>query len=209
MVAFLAAGCGGGATEIIVAVDSDLSVPDELDQLRIEVTSPEGEMRGSIADLGPGQAPLPRTLGLVHEHGPLGPFTIRAVGLLDMGIVVEQRAVTSFLRGKRLLLEMELLEVCDGVPCGGEATCIAGACGSAAIDPGTLPPWDGPLVRSDGGQRRDAGGADAGVMCGAGTADCDGRPDNGCETDITTRDHCGDCTTVCRGSDRCTDGMCM
>ena len=41
-------------TEVIVVVDSDLMVPGELDQLTIDVTSPDGETQSSNAALGDG-----------------------------------------------------------------------------------------------------------------------------------------------------------
>ncbi len=37
--------------------------------------------------------------------------------------------------------------------------------------------------------------------CAAGWADCDGNPDDGCETDVTQPGHCGSCTTACPASD--------
>jgi hypothetical protein len=37
--------------------------------------------------------------------------------------------------------------------------------------------------------------------CAAGWADCDGNPDDGCETDMTQPGHCGSCTTACPASD--------
>ena len=83
------AGCGEDRTEIFVVVDSDLSVPDEISELRIEVTTPgpRPETRSSTATLAAsGDDALPRTLGLVHEGGELGPFEIRAVGLISAAV---------------------------------------------------------------------------------------------------------------------------
>ncbi len=37
--------------------------------------------------------------------------------------------------------------------------------------------------------------------CAPGWADCDGNPDDGCETDITQPGNCGSCATVCPASD--------
>lgn len=60
----------------------------------------------------------------------------------------------------------------------------------------------------------DAGGTPPG--CAPGTADCDGRSNNGCETETDSDDnHCGDCNTACPpfgvmsfGSN-CTAGKCV
>jgi hypothetical protein len=35
------------------------------------------------------------------------------------------------------------------------------------------------------------------AACNPGWGDCDGNPQNGCETDLTTSDHCGSCSTSC------------
>ncbi|HEY3819208.1 MAG TPA: hypothetical protein VGL81_18695 [Polyangiaceae bacterium] len=46
--------------------------------------------------------------------------------------------------------------------------------------------------------------------CAAGWADCDGKPDDGCETDITTKSTCGSCTNACPANDPvCAAGTCV
>jgi hypothetical protein len=48
------------------------------------------------------------------------------------------------------------------------------------------------------------------TACAAGWADCDGKPDDGCETDITKPGTCGSCTNVCPANDPvCAGGMCV
>lgn len=42
-----------------------------------------------------------------------------------------------------------------------------------------------------------AGGSCAIESCHAGYADCDGKPENGCETDLSMPQHCGTCNSVC------------
>ncbi len=44
------------------------------------------------------------------------------------------------------------------------------------------------------------------VTCAPDYADCDGRADNGCETDLTTDAACGACTVACSGTQHCTLG---
>lgn len=49
------------------------------------------------------------------------------------------------------------------------------------------------------------------VTCDAGFLDCDSMPDNGCEADLTTPEHCGSCTNVCAYDGAiaaCVDGAC-
>ena len=38
------------------------------------------------------------------------------------------------------------------------------------------------------------------TSCDVGWADCDGRADNGCETDVTQAAHCGSCNNLCTGA---------
>jgi hypothetical protein len=46
--------------------------------------------------------------------------------------------------------------------------------------------------------------------CAAGFANCDGDPDNGCETDTRTNGtHCGMCNRACTGMTACTAGACV
>jgi hypothetical protein len=48
------------------------------------------------------------------------------------------------------------------------------------------------------------------TACAAGWADCDGKPDDGCETDITKPGTCGSCSNVCPANDPvCAGGTCV
>lgn len=50
------------------------------------------------------------------------------------------------------------------------------------------------------------------VSCDTPYADCDDNPDNGCEADLTSTDHCGLCNAACKLSHagaRCESGRCM
>jgi hypothetical protein len=44
--------------------------------------------------------------------------------------------------------------------------------------------------------------------CDVGFDNCDGSPDNGCETDITSTSSCGDCSTQCNSGEQCANGLC-
>lgn len=49
---------------------------------------------------------------------------------------------------------------------------------------------------------------DAGCRCAIGHGDCDGEPDNGCETDLEDPDNCGACGNVCSNG-KCEDLACV
>lgn len=48
---------------------------------------------------------------------------------------------------------------------------------------------------------------DSGCECATGRGDCDGEPDNGCETDLSDPEHCGACDNVCENG-ACVDLAC-
>ena len=230
VVAILAvwAGCSEDPrTEIIVSVDSNLSVPGQLDEILIGVVDPDMELKEATATLGEGQPPLPRTLGLVHEDGSLGPYEIRVVGRHAGADVVVRRARTSFIHGKTLLLEMDLLAECRENVCALSTTCTADGCQPVDVDPETLPEWQGDdpprdagMVETDAGPGTDAGPeTDAGPMedggCVPATEVCNGLDDD-CDDSIdedfdldNDPSNCGTCGMTCSPPDRdCCAGSC-
>ncbi|HEY8431592.1 MAG TPA: hypothetical protein VIL20_24600, partial [Sandaracinaceae bacterium] len=199
----LLASCGGELTEILVVVDSDLPVPSALDGVRVEVSGAETmTAEGSLRSGGA----LPRTVGVVHRGGSLGPVEIRAVGTLGGAEVVSALARTSFLRGRTLVLPLFLSRACRGVSCGDGETCLAGRCASAEVDPQSLAEWNGSVGRIDGGTACEP----ATERCNSVDDDCDGAVDEGfdLETDVL---HCGACFHTCsthHATPACMGGTC-
>lgn len=199
-------GCQSAVTEVVVVIDSDLEVPARLDQLQVEVTGPDGRREEASAMLGDDNAPLPRTLTLVHDGGVLGPFEVRARGLRGNAGVVERRARFDFVPGTSSVLTMHLVASCVDRDCG-PGTC--GEAGCEALERGELGRWMGAPPRlgegppdagtdggptdpdggsSDGGDAGGDGGRDAGVDtgvdsgvdagCTSGPEECNGRDDD-------------------------------
>jgi len=200
----------GDPTEIFVVVDSDMRVPAELDAVTVRATSPTGELQsanGTIAD-----APLPRTLGLVHESGPPGPFVVHVQGTRGGSLVVERRARLSFIEGRVLVLPIHLLGRCAGMVCGADTTCgESGGCVSIDVDESALAEWNGTVPRLDGGSAPDT----TPPMCTPSAESCNDRDDD-CDTmvdetfDLTSDvDNCGACGNRCRGGNAmCCAGVC-
>jgi hypothetical protein len=95
---------------------------------------------------------------------------------------------------------------------GGELSCPAGCvlddaknCGRCGHDCTSLPNVSGAVACDtvDGVCSFPPG------SCKPGTADCNGNPDDGCETDVTTGAHCGSCTTSCAGGGLCSASVGM
>jgi len=228
LASLLLGACTTARTEIVLVVGSDLSVPAEIDRLRVEITSPSGSMQESIADLDSVAGGLPRTLGLVHRDGPLGPFRARVVGLLGSATVVERVAVISFVEDQTMMLRIDLVRACSTVTCMEAQTCALGSCRSEVIDPGELVPWRGQVQPSgDGGGTDDAGAppdappVDApprDAPCTGGAETCNGVDDD-CDTRIdedfdlmTDPANCGRCASTCSftGANRyCCMGSCV
>ena len=166
--ALVCSACSSPRTEIIVAVDSDLSVPAELDQVTIQVTAPDGTNSSSVAALGGSNAVLPRTLGLGYESGPLGPFLVRALGQKGGSTVVTRSARVYFVLERTVLLRLDLLRACMGTVCAGDTTCAHGGCRSLDIASSELSDWTGtlppPIGATDGGPTDAGSRPDSGPM---------------------------------------------
>ncbi len=202
LAAVAAIGCTNPRTEVLVSVDSDLTT---LDGITLDVTDPRGVTRSSTARLGAGEAPLPRTLGLVWTGGELGPFVVRAAGVTRGTEVIERVADFRFQRGRTLVLRLDLLRRCAGVSCPGGETCGDSGCRSTTIAPDELVPYSpGTVTGVDGGVRGDGG-------CGAETCngvddDCDARVDE--DFDFRADEaNCGSCGHACNFENG--DGMCQ
>ena len=204
----LGAGCSGLRTEILVEVSSDLGVPGELDRITIAAEGPDGRVQESFAELGPGRLPLPRTLGMVHQDGPLGPFAMTVRGERGGVEVVRRDATLTFQRGRTLVWRIQLLRACEGVSCDAGTTCAAGGCRALEVLPGELVEFNGPNPPLD------AGPFDACVpdeVCNGADDDCDGTVDEG--FDLTTDpQNCGGCRISCdrdHASTSCVDSACV
>jgi hypothetical protein len=70
----------------------------------------------------------------------------------------------------------------------------------------------GAVMHDDAGEDADAAKTvDAGPKpptCAPNTADCNGNPNDGCETSLMTPQHCGSCTTACTVMQSCTAAKC-
>jgi hypothetical protein len=151
------AGCSGSAsplTQIVVVVDSDLTVPGELDALELEL---QGTVQAS-SDLSRGD--LPRSIGLVHRGGPLSPLRVRVKGLLDGQPVVQRSADVAFSAAHSLLLRVPLARACATPAlreCGADMTCNAGRCVKVPLLD-ALPAFDGEVTGFDAGPAAGSGG---------------------------------------------------
>ncbi|WP_437806591.1 hypothetical protein [Sorangium sp. So ce1078] len=149
-------GCSS-PSELMIAVHTDLAVPEDIEIITVEV---EGAFVKSYTNLGSedAEARLPFTLGIVAEV-PGVKVTVRASGWGADGMPrILREAVTTVPRERVALLHLPLQFLCNdsalpvastpdnlaGVAnkhCGAGETCVAGACVAAEVDSASLPDY--------------------------------------------------------------------
>lgn len=120
-----------GVEVLVLAIDSDLSVPAELDRVTVSV---EGQVTEADANADLRDKPLPRSLTLVHESGPLGPVHITVRGWLGERALVRKDVVGWFRRDGEAQLAVALERTCVDVACAVGSTCERGTCVEVAED---------------------------------------------------------------------------
>ena len=189
----LTASCTSPPTELRLEIHSNLPVPEELERVRVTVDARTIGDRLQLREIVLEDAgELPLRFPVVHAGGPLGPLSIRVVGMRASEVVAGQDMTLSFIAGRSVLVPVELSSACRDVRCPMDHVCADGAC---------LPTGgpDGGTVERDAGAP-DAGGRDAGPGEDAGRAcpevrECADR----CDCEDTT---CG-CALQCREGEDC------
>ncbi len=202
-------------TELMVVVDTDLAVPGALDGFNVRVLTELGVTEASVHyDLIGDQVSLPATFGVVPRDGDADRrVTVEVDATLAGSVRLTTSAVTGFVEGRDLWLDMFLACDCVGTTCPENETCRRDGCVPEAADPDELPEH-----RPDGGPGGGAGNRDrdgdgyGDPMCAGGT-DCDDgdpsvhpdAPDNSAgewtlET-IDTEGHVGEYAAIALGAD--------
>jgi hypothetical protein len=128
LAALLLLGCPSDSDDrstLTLTITSNLEVPNEIDELTVSVPGEAGGV-DPMADLK--QRPFPRTLTLVHESGPLGPFTITVYGWSSHERVIQHDELVSFPEHGNTDLTIELDRSCRNIACVPTQTCELGRC---------------------------------------------------------------------------------
>lgn len=130
------------AGEIMVVIDTDMSVPKDLDTISIAVSRADtdaGLFTSPLLITG-GTKGLPTTLAVVAGPDPSIPVSIRVAALQGGLERVVRTATTTVPEDRVAMLRLPLQWLCDGnTTCATGATCIAGACARPDVDSTTLP----------------------------------------------------------------------
>jgi len=183
--ACLFAGCAAQPTQVIVTVGAEPGVVAVGARLRLTVLGGVGRTEAPTASrfervLVPGGADpaYPFELALAPLDGDQGrSYSVTARAETSVGGFVGQvRVIGGYVAGETLFVTLTLEDACQGVVCGAQETCRAGACVDARSGGGQGAGDAGPVA--DAGVRdagdagvRDAGPADAGPVDG-GEATC-------------------------------------
>ena len=126
-------------TQIVLVVDSNLSAPDEIDQLEVFVFDAASNRIVADASLMAGALALPRTLGIVNNSRRLGGFRVEVHALLNARRIVSRTASFSFTQNQIMRVDVDLVRACIDVDCRAPRTCWSdGVCRSSEVTPR---PW--------------------------------------------------------------------
>ncbi len=195
----LSLSCTSDATQLVVLVDTDYSVPTEvariaarvLDSEANEVSSQEFALTDAPTPDDPALFAVPLSFGVVPTDGNPSRRVIVEVDARDVDgrVRVTRRARTGFIPHRTLLLPMFLSRSCEGVACPSTQTCVDGECRDDAVTP------EGLIVIIPGEELRLDASADAGRRDGGASAD--GAPSDGARSDGSLPLSCGFTRCAC------------
>jgi hypothetical protein len=143
-------------TEIMVVIDTDMAVPSELDGFRVEVRDRSEETRFDQSFDLLEQVTLPADFGVLPRNGDASRrITVEVSALSGIDVLFSTRAITSFVEGRKVYLQMFLARRCIGVECSPSETCRREGC-VPAIDPPllqTLPSFEPSSLGGPGDER--------------------------------------------------------
>jgi hypothetical protein len=112
---------------IVVRVQSNLAVPGGFDTVRIVVNHAGREVQSHSLSLVGGRYALPLQVGLLSPSGGGAEVGISAIAERAGQPVVRAEAITTFIKGRSLVLDMFLAAECAGFDCKDPGkTCAAG-----------------------------------------------------------------------------------
>jgi hypothetical protein len=136
--------------ELILALQTDMELPKDVDKVRIRVASYGSTVFSNDYQVGPTELKIPATLGLLaNPDRPSAPVTIQVIGFQQGRPRVMRETVTTIPAERIATLRVPIEWLCDDSArmqngevesaCPLEQTCMAGTCMASAVDSDDLP----------------------------------------------------------------------
>ena len=135
--------------QLTLAIQTDMRIPGDVDQIRLEVLANGVARFANTYDIGKNSNPIPATIAIVAEDGPPGPLTIRLISRQGLRLRTLREAVTTIPQDRNVLLRMPIQWLCDdkaeeseglvNTTCGHGQTCISGRCVDRVLESEELP----------------------------------------------------------------------
>jgi len=136
LIGALGVGCAAdGPTGLVLAVRSDLSIPDEMNEILVQARDARGAklFENRFPLQGPGSVSLPGKLGLQTGEGLSGAIEIDVIGRRGTRPAVLKAMRIDLPAGSVREVAVELNRDCLGVLCPQSLTCVAGRCETATF----------------------------------------------------------------------------
>jgi len=203
LLALLVSCGGGGPTEVVLVVDTDLVIPDAIDRIEITLSGTSGTPTNLVADLAdPGTPSLPLTITAFAAEGASPELAVTVVGRLAGDEVTRWEARTRFISGETRMLRAILAARCLTITCASGESCDETGCRDVVIEPDGLSEWPGtpPILEGPACVPSEE-------QCNLYDDDCDDMVDEGIDTSIDAA-NCGECGRACGGGETCGGGYC-
>ncbi len=139
--------------ELMLAIQTDMSIPKDVDAVWIEVSSYGNTVFRNRYEVGPSGVKIPATLAIQASPGKSPPVTIRVISEHASVTRTLREVVTTVPPDRVATLRMPIQWLCDGsgqrIPnttppqfsngCPAGQTCVGGSCASSDVDSTKLP----------------------------------------------------------------------
>ena len=145
-------------TELVVAVQTDVQVPKDLDSVKVKVLSFGAVQFEQDYEVGPGGLKLPATIGIVPGKDDTQPVDIVIIGSFKGKQRVLREARLKFASDRVVLMRMPLRFSCfEKLDCATDQACVAGACQGIDIEVSKLPDFSNDDVFGPSGATNGSG----------------------------------------------------
>jgi alpha-tubulin suppressor-like RCC1 family protein len=158
--AALLAGCQNSGPlkgGLVVVVGSDLSIPQDIDHVHLDVTQMGTTLFSEDHDVGAGKLLIPAEFRIKYP-GNNNPVTVHGVAYKDQKPLIERSGVTPVPVDRVAVLRLSLNYLCEGTAkpdgsstCGAGQTCKLGTCQTSTVPTASLPAYQPPAPPMDGG----------------------------------------------------------